>query len=275
MKVSLKQIVAASMLMAASAGAFADVSVPAGYQNSATAPAGFTPNSDDDGGMVFHLFNTNDTTFSVSYYLGLSLSQATATEMDDNGLTLTWTIAPSTYAGADLANMQWGVLAGNNGAQNTAGSTSLLVTANVAGGSSTALTNSNIINAATLIDNAYNGANTDDAPLDVNTVANNLEDAKSQLAGNLGTEGFNWTAAANDPSATLAMYYYAQNGGRGQGGAAATATQYAGVWSFDAATGALTYAVGAVSAVPLPAAVWLLLSAVGGLGAVGRRRVAA
>jgi hypothetical protein len=275
MKVSLKQIVAASMLMAASAGAFADVSVPAGFDNSATAPAGFTPNDENDGGMVFHLFNTDDNTFSVSYYLGLSLSQVTSTEMDNDGLTLTWTIAPSSYAGANLANMQWGVLAGNNGNQNTAGSTSLLVTADTAHGSSVNLTNQSIITATTNIDNAYNGANTDDAALDVNTIANTLEDAKAQLSGNLGTDGFDWTAAANDPSATLAMYFFAQNGGRGQGGAAATATQYAGVWSFDAATGALTYAVGAVSAVPLPAALWLLLSAVGGLGAVGRRRVAA
>jgi hypothetical protein len=67
------------------------------------------------------------------------------------------------------------------------------------------------------------------------------------------------------------MYLFAQNGGRGQGAAPAFATEYAGVWSFDAATGTLTY----VSAVPLPAAAWLLLSALGGLGAVGRRRIAA
>ncbi|MBL8267870.1 VPLPA-CTERM sorting domain-containing protein [Steroidobacter sp.] len=270
MTLSLKQILTAGALVAASTAAFADVSVPAGYQNSATAPSGFTTNTDDDGGLVFHLFNTGDTTYSVSYYLGLDLSDFTASETDQDGLTLTWTIAPSNYAGVDLSQMQWGVVAGNNGAQNTAGSTSLLVTVD-ASNSITNITNNGLIPAANLVDGAYNGANTDAAPLDINTVAFTLEDAKNQL-GNFGIAGFDWTAAANDANATLAMYYYAQNGGRGAGANEALATQYAGVWSFNAATGALTYAV---SAVPLPAAAWLLLSALGGLGAVGRRRVVA
>ncbi|HEY5756066.1 MAG TPA: VPLPA-CTERM sorting domain-containing protein [Steroidobacter sp.] len=270
MNFSLKQIVTATALLAASTAALADVTIPAGYQNSATAPAGFTTNTEDDGGMVFHLFNTNDTTFSVSYYLGIDLSDAALTEMDNGGLTLSWTIAPSTYAGADLANMQWGVLAGNNGSQTVNGSTSLAITVDSAN-SITNLTNSGIIGAANSIDGAYNGANIDNTALDVNTVAFNLEDAKNQL-GTFGIAGFDWTAAANDANATLAMYYYVQNGGRGAGQAEATAAAYAGVWSFDAASGTLSYAV---SAVPLPAAAWLLLSALGGLGAVGRRRVAA
>lgn len=269
MKFSLKQIVTAGALLAASSAALADLAVPAAYQNSASAPNGFTTNTDTDGGLVFHLFNTDDTTFSVSYFLGVNLSQVTASQMDDSGLTLSWTIDPSLYAGANLANMQWGLVAGDNGSQNTAGSTNLLVT--VDAGSVSNLTNTSIINAANLVDGAYNGANTDADPEDVNTVAFTLEDAKNQL-GTFGIAGFDWTAAASNPSATLAMYFFAQNGGRGQGAASALATQYEGVWSFNAATGALTYAV---SAVPLPAAAWLLLSALGGLGAVGRRRVAA
>ena len=271
MKFSLKQIVTAGALLAASTAAMADLSVPAGYQNSATAPDGFTPNTETDGGLVFHLFNTDDTTFSVSYYLGASLSQIPVTELDNDGLTLTWTIAPSSYAGANLANMQWGVLAGDNGSQNQGtGATRLAVTVDTAN-SITSLTNSGIIGATTLIDGAYTGANADAAPLDVNNVAFNLEDAKNQL-GFFGIAGFDWTAAASDANATLAMYYYVQNGGRGAGQDLASATAYRGVWSFNAATGALTYAV---TAVPLPAAAWLLLSALGGLGAVGRRRVAA
>lgn len=269
MKFSLKQIVTAGALLAASTAVLADVSVPAGYQNANTAPAGLTTNTADDGGLVFHLFNTGDTTYSVSYYLGLDLSDFTVAETDQPGLTLSWTIAPSNYAGVDLTQMQWGVVAGNNGVQNTAGSTSLLVT--VANGSATTLTNNSLIAAADLVDGAYNGANSDAAPLDINTTAFNAEDAKSQLGSGFGTAGFQWTSAANS-DATVAMYLFAQNGGRGAGATNSIATQYAGVWSFDAATGVLTYAV---TAVPLPAAAWLLLSALGGLGAVGRRRVAA
>jgi hypothetical protein len=273
MNFSLKQMVTASALLAASTAAMADLSVPAGYGNSATAPSGFTTNTETDGGVVFHLFNTGSTTFSVSYYLGIDLSDAVATEMDDQGLTLSWTIDPATYAAANLSQMQWGVLAGDNGVQNTDGTTRLLTTVDLANGSITGLTNNNIIVATNNIEQAYRGANSDPAPLDVNTVAGTLEDARAQLGGNnYSIQDFDWTADANDASATLAMYFYAQSGGRGADDDAAFATQYAGIWSFDAATGTLTYSV---SAVPLPAAAWLLLSALGGLGAVGRRRVAA
>ncbi len=46
-------------------------------------------------------------------------------------------------------------------------------------------------------------------------------------------------------------------------------------WNLSSA-GLLTYAIaGATSEVPLPAAVWLLLSGIGGLGVVGRRRTVA
>lgn len=266
MKFSLKQIVTASALLAASTAALADVTVPAGYENSATAPAGATTNTDSDGGLVFYLFNSGDTTYSVSYYLGLDLSDFTFAETDTT--TLTWTISPSAYAGVDLSQMQWGVAANDNGQQITNGSTRLLTTVSSMAGAS--IPNNGLIPAADLLEAAVNAANGNPSALDINTVANNPQDSRNQLGNSFGIGGFTWTAAANDPSATLAMYLFAQNGGRGAGANAAFATEYAGVWSFDAATGTLSY-----SAVPLPAAAWLLLSALGGLGAVGRRRVAA
>ena len=268
MKFSLKQIVAAGTLLAASTGAFADVTVPAGYGNSATAPTGLTTNTDTDGGLVFYLFNSGDTTRSVSYYLGLDLTDFTFAETDQTGLTLSWTISPSAYAGADLTQMQWGLVAGDNGSPNTV-SSSLLVTV---ASSFSSLVNTDVVAASNLVDNAYNGANEDANPLDTNIVAGSLRDTRAQLGSDFGVANFDWTADASDADATLAMYFYAQSGGRGQGGALATATEYAGLWSFDAATGVLSYSV---AAVPLPAAAWLLLSALGGLGAVGRRRVAA
>ncbi len=50
-----------------------------------------------------------------------------------------------------------------------------------------------------------------------------------------------------------------------------TTTTYAGTWNLSAG-GVLTYNVGGGTPVPLPAAAWLLLSGITGLGAIARRR---
>ncbi len=54
--------------------------MPAELRDTPTTGAGSrqTTNTYTDGGLVFYLFNkTSDTTYSVSYYLGLDLSQFT------------------------------------------------------------------------------------------------------------------------------------------------------------------------------------------------------
>ena len=78
-----------------------------------------------------------------------------------------------------------------------------------------------------------------------------------------------------------AMGFYLVSGSSSNTGtqnAVMTALQNApgsiGQWLLSSA-GQLTYSLDAVSAVPLPAAVWLLLSGLAGVGVVGRRRVAA
>jgi hypothetical protein len=54
-----------------------------------------------------------------------------------------------------------------------------------------------------------------------------------------------------------------------------SATQFAGVFSIDLTTDQLIYQVPGQNSVPLPAAVWLLVSGLAGLGVFGRRRAAA
>ena len=76
----------------------------------------------------------------------------------------------------------------------------------------------------------------------------------NNLAGNVSF----FTTAGADESL---MFYTAFNDGSIEEGAR--------VWSLDIAGSNLSYA--SVSAVPLPAAVWLFLSGLLGLGAVGRR----
>ena len=55
-----------------------------------------------------------------------------------------------------------------------------------------------------------------------------------------------------------------------------TSTSYAQIGSFslvaNGATSALNYTTSAVSAVPLPAALWLMLSGLAGMGVIGRRK---
>jgi hypothetical protein len=77
--------------------------------------------------------------------------------------------------------------------------------------------------------------------------------------------------ATGGANSTLAMYMFG-NAASASSQATAGATQMAGTWSFDALAGTVTYSV---NAVPVPAAVWLLLSGLGGLGVVGRRRAVA
>ena len=87
--------------------------------------------------------------------------------------------------------------------------------------------------------------------------------------GNNGLSGFNFSGTVGS-----ALDFFNLVPGSKRGTVALTQygnTQGAGFW-FLSSSGDLTYNV---SAVPLPAAVWLLVSGLAGLGAIGRRRAAA
>jgi hypothetical protein len=271
MKLSVKHILAVGALAVASASAFADAVVPNGgviSGNSATTPVG------DDGGLVFSLFSKNpDTAFSLNNYLGLTLNSIVPTEMDQAGLTLTWHVEglsnlPGSVAPSDLV---WGVTASDNGSLNTNASIRLATTVDVAGGSATSLTNGQIANVTntwnTTVTPTNNAQNT--SPVDFTTTAGSPTDLQQQLNTNDGAAGFSWTAGLSNP---LAMYLFTQSGGRGTTNNASTALLYAGTWSFDLATASLTYTVAGGAPVPLPAALWLLLSGLTGIGVIGRRK---
>lgn len=261
MKLSFKHLLAVGALAVASGSAFADAVVPVGPY-SATTPSG------DNGGLLFGLYSDNpDTAFSMTYYLGLNLNDVIPTEMDQGGLSLSWSIPglnqiPGTVA---TSSLRWGTFAADAGSTNIAGSIRFATT--VAAGSDVATTTSSSLNNianftnATLIPN-NNAVNS--SPLDVVVSAAD----PSYLTTNTGA--FASLSGFGQLTETLAMYLFT-NTGRGTSTINA-ATQYAGTWAFDLANGTLNYNV---SAVPLPAALWLLLSGIGGLGIIGRRRGAA
>lgn len=262
MKLSLKQALAVGALALASTAAFADASVSGVSDvgsNSVT-----TPDSTlGYGGLTLGLFSSNpDATLSMSAYLGLTLNQVIPTEMDQQGLTLTWDIsdmlAQANYS--SYSSLVWGVNAGDS--QNR----TLVTTVNTSTGVVES-NNSKTRNAISLLNQVNVANNSLGSSVDSTTTAFSPNDILSIEGTNYGAAtAFSWTA---DTNSTLAMYQYvASTGNTGN----AVKTAYAGLWSINLAAGTLTYAVAGGAPVPVPAALWLLFSGLAGLGVVGRRK---
>jgi len=228
-----------------------------------SAMAQITPLDGDSD--VFAVVQTS--TKSVAVDLGINITSF------NFATTQTFTLDGSlTQLTSDLgaAASAFDVVAGNQNSLNNYAGEYFIST----GVKATGLVSSNVNSAALLIGNY---------------TANNLGDtgitAAATYASATGANNDFWSGTnSDDPGLPLGLN--AQNFGTAPGTAsswykylavnpdvgstAASVSTLQGTWGFNAATDVLTYT--APSAVPLPAALWLMLSGLGGLGVVARRR---
>ena len=273
MKVTAKRLLALGVLAMASTAAMATTTVPTtiDYTQPLTDFA-------DDGTVLFHIYSTDVSSSSAAYSytasLGLTLSQIQPSDMST---TLTWTltglsgIPTSVLSSGKLA---WGINAINYDSGppgNAAGSEQIATTLTSAGVASLATANN--------------------ANMDVQV--QNFNNEAEQINNNCATPGlcttsstsdtWYWTTTAgaslgqsggllqSDGALASSMAFYLLSNSSGVGTDLLNTAKYAGVWSLSIANGVgtLTYTV---SAVPLPAAAWLLLSGLIGMGLVGRSK---
>jgi hypothetical protein len=190
--------------------------------------------------------------------------------------------------GQNVLSMDFGVLPGFASTFGTPGTTTnymVLATDNNTGSvyteaaGSPAMTSSGLTNQQQAISgqiaNWMNdpAVNTSGTAIDLTGTATYNAISGPNQGGVLGLPGFNFSGAVG----TALSFFNTLKGSRG----AVTNTQYAnsagnGFW-FLSATGDLSWNVpgSAGPPVPVPAAVWLFMSGLAGLGAIGRRRVAA
>lgn len=280
MKFNLKMIAAAAAMVAVS-----------------SAHADLAGNNAAGTGSSFALLAFNTTT--GSYYvrdLGYTLNSflpnsvttsaldggVTGTQTPEAGNTITWAAGTfsSWLAGQTSGAIAWTVAAGDN---LTAGGATNQARALVALSAAPAVTVTN-----TLVRGAVTNANGVGGLANTNNGAANANDSSTTwydktgatvLGSFLNNNGFG-TGTLNSLNTAASLFYYATTAATGASTTAANVSSFSN--SLNTATltlassGVLTYDLQpAVSAVPLPAAAWLMGSGLVGLAGMFRRRKAA
>lgn len=255
MKALFTKLLPAGVLALGSAMALA-VPVP----NPTNIVAAEVDGSNDDGRLMLVAFDTVRQV-SVIQALGLTISsfEAGSTGNFEFGQIGGWSVLST---GTNSADILWGVYAlDTNGSNSAAGQRRVLGTTELP---TVSFTDTQTVQTGTSISTftgLFAGANPSVA--DSNTDSNYI--------GNISFSGFSTASPAGFwESAGESQYFFKATRGASLGTGQATKSYYAGLFSLST-EGFLTY-VAETSEVPLPAAVWLLLSGLSGLGVVGRRR---
>jgi hypothetical protein len=242
MKLASKLIAASALAVLATPAAFAQIP-------RASDPAG--------SGVYVGVWDTTKS-LSIVQYLGFQETNAGSLALGTSWQLTDWS-ALSGSSTSDLVFLISGAANGPPASDVTSGPTSGLGT----------VTNSNATGMVTPIDNILNAVNTDCGT--VSCVSNGSTNPNS-FAGQNGSKYNNQLPNASATGAVgvdaLAWYSVTKNG-IPSGNPALVHEIGTGLWTLSA-TGLLTYA--GPSSVPLPAAVWLLLSGLAGVATVGRRK---
>jgi hypothetical protein len=233
-----------------------------------------------------------DTTSQHSELVNLSYAYSnllpSTGNLAPNSATGPYVTATNPAGSGSVLQLNFGVLPGFSSTFGTPGSTTsyMVTVANAQAGldftetpaQAALLTTSSLTTAATSVNgqianwtNAGPGVANSGEAIDLTGTANYNALVGPVNGGNLGLSGFNFSGTVGT---ALDFFNLVPNTAKR---GTVTLTQYAnaqgaGFW-FLSSTGDLTYNVPAsTSPVPLPAAVWLLVSGLAGLGAIGRRR---
>lgn len=249
--------VLAAGLLAAGSAAQAAMTLPS---DTTTGSSLFVTVFDVTNGESF----TTDLGLDYSDFVTLSGVSSTPNSIKAAAFTpLSFNLDMSIFGDNDPSNLRYNIYAGDSAGGN--GVKGLLITATAA---------------PSLSNGQMNGVNTQAASL-IATFNQNCPSGNT-CAGGFGSETL-WGSTINGqvaggtaaPLGTALAFYSITGANTLSSTAGATATQFAnaqGNWAWQlSSNGALTFSGPSAPEVPLPAAAWLMLSGLAGVGAVGRR----
>jgi hypothetical protein len=277
MKTFIKALAATAVLAMGSVGAMAQT-VP-----TQPAPGPIPSPGSGDGGLVVVIWDAVRGV-SLTQYLGLSLSQIlpTGTNMEQAGFSLDFGVLgnyASIFGASAQSNIQWMVVAADSTGSTFSGRN--IATTSALGSTYTTTSNARTRDAASAVRNFLE--NTNGCALQTPCIATANDQGTyaggTNMGSNLGSQLLQ--SSAGTVGQALGFYLLTTINNLSVG---PTAVAVVDVYQSTAGAfaqwllgtdGRLVYSVAGDTVVPLPAAVWLLLSGLLGVGTIGRRRAVA